>query len=111
MPYEDKTLLCLECGTEFEHSAESQKRLADRGFYSEPRLCPACRERHRIERAAAATKLPPLQPSRRAPRPLYPAVCAACGKPTQVPFKPAANRAVYCRDCHHLRRMAANESS
>ena len=27
------------------------------------------------------------------------AVCARCGKDTQVPFKPTAGRDVFCRDC------------
>lgn len=30
---------------------------------------------------------------------MHDAVCAACGKQTQVPFKPTAGRPVYCRDC------------
>jgi len=33
-------------------------------------------------------------------RPLYDAVCSSCGKPTTVPFRPAAGRPVYCRDCY-----------
>jgi CxxC-x17-CxxC domain-containing protein len=30
---------------------------------------------------------------------MYPAVCSDCGVETQVPFKPAEGRPVYCRDC------------
>lgn len=37
-------------------------------------------------------------------RQLYTVKCAACGKDTQVPFKPAGNRPVYCRDCYMQRR-------
>ena len=33
-------------------------------------------------------------------RQLYDAVCASCGKKTQVPFKPMEGRPVYCRDCY-----------
>lgn len=33
------------------------------------------------------------------PREMYPAVCSDCGVETQVPFKPAEGRPVYCRDC------------
>ncbi len=34
------------------------------------------------------------------PKPfLHQAVCAACGKQCQVPFKPSGDRAVYCREC------------
>ncbi len=30
---------------------------------------------------------------------LYPAICSACGKSTEVPFEPAKGRPVYCSDC------------
>lgn len=33
------------------------------------------------------------------PREMHDAVCADCGKQTQVPFKPTEGRPVYCRDC------------
>lgn len=32
-------------------------------------------------------------------RQLYNVKCSNCGKDTQVPFKPSADRPVYCRDC------------
>ena len=32
-------------------------------------------------------------------REFFDAVCAACGAPARVPFRPAAGRPVYCRDC------------
>jgi len=34
------------------------------------------------------------------PREMHEAVCADCGKETQVPFKPQEGRPVYCRDCY-----------
>jgi CxxC-x17-CxxC domain-containing protein len=37
-------------------------------------------------------------------RQLYDVVCAACGKQTQVPFKPTGDRPVYCRDCYMKQR-------
>lgn len=37
-------------------------------------------------------------------RQLYNAICAACGKQAQVPFKPSGNRPVYCRDCYMKQR-------
>ena len=40
----------------------------------------------------------------RGPKELFNAVCADCGKETQVPFKPSGNRPVYCRDCFKSRR-------
>ena len=38
------------------------------------------------------------------PKEFFPAVCAECGKETQVPFKPSGNRPVYCRDCFKSQR-------
>jgi CxxC-x17-CxxC domain-containing protein len=31
---------------------------------------------------------------------MFPVVCAACGKQTEVPFEPRGGRPVYCRDCY-----------
>lgn len=38
-------------------------------------------------------------------RKMYKAVCAECGKDTEVPFKPAEGRPVYCRDCFQKRKF------
>ena len=38
------------------------------------------------------------------PRQLFPAVCAECGKETEVPFEPRGDRPVYCRDCFNRQR-------
>ncbi len=35
-----------------------------------------------------------------APREMHKATCADCGKETEVPFAPAKDRPVYCRDCY-----------
>jgi CxxC-x17-CxxC domain-containing protein len=33
-------------------------------------------------------------------RVMYDATCSSCGQVTTVPFRPAAGRPVYCRDCY-----------
>jgi|GEM_PF-471949 len=33
------------------------------------------------------------------PREMFKAVCAECGRPTEVPFKPSGERPVYCKEC------------
>ncbi|HEV8361821.1 MAG TPA: CxxC-x17-CxxC domain-containing protein [Candidatus Thermoplasmatota archaeon] len=40
------------------------------------------------------------------PREMFDAVCADCGKQTQVPFRPTEGRPVYCRDCFQKRKPA-----
>lgn len=37
-------------------------------------------------------------------RPMHKAVCADCGKDCEVPFRPSANRPVYCKVCYAGRR-------
>ncbi|HLC45963.1 MAG TPA: CxxC-x17-CxxC domain-containing protein [archaeon] len=38
--------------------------------------------------------------SDRGPREMHDAVCSSCGAQTQVPFKPAEGRPVYCKACY-----------
>jgi CxxC-x17-CxxC domain-containing protein len=40
------------------------------------------------------------RPNFNRPREMHKATCSDCGQETEVPFKPAENRAVYCRDCY-----------
>lgn len=35
---------------------------------------------------------------------MHRAICADCGKNCEVPFKPSANRPVYCKDCFTVRK-------
>ena len=90
--YEDKTLVCKDCGAEFVFTAGEQEFYAEKGFQNEPTRCRACRQARKANRPAAG-----------APREMHDAVCAECGKPTQVPFLPREDRPVYCSEC--LRRV------
>ena len=78
--YEDKTLVCKECGQEFVFTAGEQEFYAERGFQNEPQRCKACRD----ARKNAA----------RGPREYFTAVCAACGGEARVPFEPKSDRPV-----------------
>ena len=42
--YEDKTLVCKECGNEFVFTAGEQEFYAERGFQNEPQRYKACRD-------------------------------------------------------------------
>ena len=68
--YEDKTLVCKECGKEFVFTAGEQEFYAERGFQNEPQRCKACRD----ARKNAA----------RGPREFFTATCAACGGEAQA---------------------------
>ena len=86
--YEDKTLVCKDCGAEFVFTAGEQEFYAEKGFQNEPTRCKACRQARKASRPAAG-----------APREMHDAICANCGKPTQVPFEPKGDRPVYCSEC------------
>ncbi len=83
--YEDKTLICKDCGNEFIFSAGEQEFYAEKGFVNEPQRCKECR----FARKAAA----------KAPREMHDAICASCGAACKVPFQPKDNRPVYCSEC------------
>ena len=83
--YEDKTLVCKECGNEFVFTAGEQEFYAEKGFQNEPQRCKDCRNARKN--------------NARAPRVLHDAVCARCGGAAKVPFEPKSDRPVYCSDC------------
>ena len=86
MAFEDRTLICKECGAEFVFSASEQEFYAEKGFQNDPARCPSCRAARKQQRNGA--------------REMFEVVCAECGCTTQVPFKPVNDRPVYCRDCY-----------
>ena len=74
--YEDKTLVCKECGNEFVFTAGEQEFYAEKGFVNEPQRCKACRD----ARKNAA----------RGEREMFTATCAACGG--EASWQPQAPR-------------------
>ena len=62
--YEDKILVCKECGNEFTFTAGEQEFYAERGFQNEPQRCKACRDaRKNAARGPVSTSLPPALPA------------------------------------------------
>jgi CxxC-x17-CxxC domain-containing protein len=118
MPYTDRTLTCVECGTEFIFSAEDQEYHDSRGF-SDPRRCPSCRQARRDTVGGGSRPMGNRSGGgggyssgggggySSAPRQMYPAVCAECGQQTEVPFEPRTDRPVYCRTCFARRQGSA----
>ena len=91
MSFTDKTLTCADCQAQFVFSAAEQEFYAKKGFTNEPKRCPTCRaaKKQRLGGGEAGAQ-----------RQMFPAVCAQCGKETQVPFEPRTGRPVYCSDCY-----------
>ncbi len=102
MAYADKTLVCRECGNTFIFTAGEQELYAQRGYEHEPGRCPACRAARRARSASTGDAGQPG--GRSGARQMYPAVCAACGAETEVPFQPRGDRPVYCSACYRQRQ-------
>ena len=86
--FEDKILVCKDCGAEFTFTAGEQEFYAEKGFQNEPTRCKACRSARKNQRS-----------NNGAERVMYDAICAECGKPTKIPFQPRNDRPVYCSEC------------
>jgi CxxC-x17-CxxC domain-containing protein len=98
LSFQDKSLQCSDCGATFTFSAEEQEFFQSKGYTNEPKRCPACRQARKAERYGGSGY-------GYRPRQMYPAVCAECGKDTEVPFEPREGRPVYCSECYNKIRM------
>jgi len=108
MSFTDKTLTCSDCGNSFTFKAEEQEQFQSRGYTNEPKRCPECREARKAERFGNNRYGNNSFGNRgysSAPRQMFPAVCADCGKETSVPFEPRQGRPVYCSDCFRKTRV------
>ncbi len=94
MAFQDKSIQCADCGATFVFTAQEQEFFASKGYQNDPKRCPACREARRATRTG--TEGGSMRPRRQ----MFPAVCAQCGKETEVPFEPREGRPVYCSDCY-----------
>ncbi len=106
MDYQDTTLECQDpmhddntrdangesAPKEFVFTADEARFYAEKGF-DQPRRCPACR-------AAKKSRFNSSQ------REMHDAVCASCGRDTQVPFEPRGDKPVYCDDCYRQMKQS-----
>ena len=90
MAFTDRQIQCVECNNSFTFTAAEQEFFAEKGYTNEPKRCSPCRQAKKAERGGGG--------SRSSQR--YPAVCAQCGKETEVPFEPRQGRPVYCSTCY-----------
>lgn len=104
MTYTDRTLICVDCGTPFVHSAADQEFYAERQFASDPKRCTGCRATRRAARDSGADFHDIGGPrgydrGDRVQREYFAVICSECGNQAQVPFRPRMDRPVYCSDC------------
>ncbi len=91
--FEDRTIICRNCGEEFVFSAGEQEYFASKGLH-DPLNCKECR----------AARKRAKNPGERV---FYDAICAECGEPARIPFEPKEGRPVYCSTCQAKRLEAA----
>jgi len=97
MEFQDKSLTCVDCGSEFIWTAGEQLFFADKQFKNEPKRCKACKAK-RANRAPSASSGP-------GGRVETTTNCSACGKETTVPFRPTQGRPVFCKECFQQRKF------
>jgi CxxC-x17-CxxC domain-containing protein len=85
MEFTDRTLQCVDCGTEFVFTAGEQYFFHDKQFTNDPLHCKQCK----AKRTSGRTRV----------RPETRTTCSQCGEETTVPFKPTQGRPVLCRVC------------
>jgi len=104
MSFQDKTIVCCDCGTSFTFSAEEQELFQSRGYTNEPKRCGPCRQARKSERPGGGAGSGSSSYGTR--RQMFPAKCAECGKDTEVPFEPRTGRPVYCSDCYRKTKLS-----
>ena len=110
--YEDKTLICRDCGAEFVFTAGEQAFYAEKGFQNEPSRCKACRDARKANGGARRDDSRPARCTMRSaqsaasppfPRMIVPSTAASAtrlaekeakGNPCRQPLDPTIS--VHC---------------
>jgi len=93
MSFQDKNLVCKACGQQFIFTANEQEFYLQKGLTYEPKRCKSCRTLKKTNQGGYG---------RNYPKQLFDAICAKCGRNTQVPFEPVPGRSIYCKQCYQL---------
>lgn len=102
MDFQDKTLVCRDCGKEFIWTAGEQKFFAEKGFANAPTRCPDDRKKYKDMKRQGQNK--------------HTITCKNCGRQGEVPFTPRDPNDVLCSDCFYESKgksapaLASNEA-
>lgn len=102
--FTDKTINCLECQSDFLHSAEEQQHYKERGYTNEPKRCYECRQARKAAHGDRNRGGNRGGNQGGGARELHDVICADCGGAAQVPFKPRGDKDVYCSKCFENHR-------
>jgi len=84
MAYEDKEIICRECGSAFVWTVGEQEFFAEKGLTNIPSRCPICRKKRDVRHDF---------------KNLYDVICSKCGKKSKTPFAPPENGEALCHEC------------
>lgn len=83
--FQDKTLVCKDCGQNFTFTIGEQEFYSEKGFQNEPQRCKGCRDQRKN--------------AGKSQREFFATTCANCGGEAKVPFQPTSDRPVLCSEC------------
>jgi CxxC-x17-CxxC domain-containing protein len=95
MAFEDKKMICKDCGKEFIWTSGEQDFFAQKGFTNPPSRCKPCNQK-RKETGGNGMGASAGGPGSRQ---MHDVTCDKCGKQTRVPFRPTGKKPVYCKEC------------
>jgi CxxC-x17-CxxC domain-containing protein len=128
MSYQDKTIMCRDCGEPFVFTAGEQEFYASKGFTNEPTRCATCRKNRKQSsggrggysgggygggysggRGYRDEGYRDEGYNRGGQREMYTVPCSepGCTIDAVVPFKPRGDKPVYCNECFEKRRPTA----
>lgn len=90
--YQDRTIICVECGAPFVFSVRDQEYYETQGFTHPPKRCRPCRTQKKSQFDQGDGE-----------KVWHDITCDDCGAPARVPFKPSQGRPVYCHPCRQAR--------
>ncbi|MEI7553666.1 zinc-ribbon domain containing protein [Candidatus Chlorohelix sp.] len=120
MIFDDISLICRECGSDFLFTAGEQGFYQQKGLLNQPGRCHECRQNRKAASALnnqVLVQTQPEIPQVQTDAPISGVItstvkentkinCAACDRETTVPFRPRLSRPVYCYKCYN--EMRAN---
>lgn len=93
--FEDKKLVCRDCGVQFVWTAGEQDFFSSKGFTNVPSRCPECRKKNRSgkkdDRRTTVSNNKPTE--------TFDIKCKECAKVSSANFKPKNPANLLCAEC------------
>jgi Zn ribbon nucleic-acid-binding protein len=90
MAFQDKSVMCIDCGFAFVFSGADQEYYRSRGYLGDPKRCPSCKENRQTQAKKPAPSMKNAVSN---------VTCVRCGKDTSVPVHSHTVSPMYCNNC------------